>query len=111
MKPNRGPVPNLYQLHDGRLIAGEYPGDRDDGAARAKVGTLLDAGITCFVDLTESYEPDPYDRMLANEAAKRGVDARHVRLLIVDVCRRAPRERRAGYEGTGCGFRRVIRPG
>jgi ADP-ribosylglycohydrolase len=85
MNPNRGPIPNSYWLYDGRLIAGEYPGDRGDGPARAKIGALLDAGVTCFVDLTEPHELNPYDRILADEAARRGVQARHVRLPIVDV--------------------------
>jgi hypothetical protein len=77
--------PNSYRLLDGRLVAGEYPGDRDDAAACAKLGALLDAGVTCFVDLTEPHELDAYHEILAEEAATRGVQARHVRLPIVDI--------------------------
>ena len=85
MPRTRGPLPNSYQLPDGRLIAGEYPGDRNHAPAREKLGALLDAGVTCFVDLTEAHELRPYDGILAEEAAARGVRARHVRLSIVDV--------------------------
>jgi len=90
MSKDRGPIPNSYRLLDGRLIAGEYPGDRGDEAARAKLGALLDAGVTCFVNLTEAHELEPYDAILAEEAAARGVRARHVRLSITDVS--VPRE-------------------
>ena len=90
MSKDRGPIPNSYRLLDGRLIAGEYPGDRGDEAARAKLGALLDAGVTCFMDLTEAHELEPYDAILAEESAVRGVRARHVRLPITDVS--VPRE-------------------
>ena len=81
----RGPIPNSYRLLDGRLIAGEYPGDRHAGPAREKLGALLDSGVTCFLDLTEAHELRPYDAILAEEAEARGVHARHVRLPIADV--------------------------
>ena len=96
MSRTRGPLPNSYQLLDGRLIAGEYPGDRNDAPARQKLGALLAAGVTCFVDLTEPHELRPYDGILAEEAAARGVRARHVRLSIGDVSvPRAPELMRA----------------
>src|SRR5688572_25036717 len=85
MSIDRGPIPNSYVLLDGRLIAGEYPGDRRDGPAKAKLGALLDAGVRTFIDLTESHELDPYDRLLAAEAKARGAQARHVRFPIRDV--------------------------
>src|SRR5687768_718426 len=85
MTTHRGPIPNSYVLLDGRLIAGEYPGDRRDGPAKAKLGALLDAGVRTFIDLTESQELDPYDRILAVEAKAHGAEARHVRLPIRDV--------------------------
>jgi len=57
------PIPNSNVLLDGRLIAGEYPGDRRDGPAKAKFGALLDAGVRTFIDLTESHELAPYDSL------------------------------------------------
>ena len=71
MSIDRGPIPNSYVLLDGRLIAGEYPGDRRDGPAKAKLGALLDAGVRTFLDLTESHELAPYDSLLAAEAKAR----------------------------------------
>lgn len=53
-----------YWVEEGRLLAGEYPGHpSDDGRVREKVGALLAAGVTLFVDLTHirdgmrPYEP------------------------------------------------------
>ena len=81
----RGPIPNSYQLLDGRLIAGEYPGDRDETQARAKIGVLLDAGVTTFIDLTEPHELAPYERHVAEMARARGRDVKYRRLPIQDV--------------------------
>jgi protein-tyrosine phosphatase len=72
-------------LLDGRLIAGEYPGDRDDTSARAKLGALLDAGVTTFIDLTEPHELAPYDALVAEVARVRGREVKHHRVPIRDV--------------------------
>jgi protein-tyrosine phosphatase len=84
MTTHRGPIPNSCRLLDGRLIR-RVSWRLGDAPARAKLDGLLDAGFTCFVDLTEPHELDLYDRILVEEAAKRGVRARHVRLPIIDV--------------------------
>ena len=81
----RGPIPNSYQLLDGRLIAGEYPGDRDGTAARAKLAALLDAGVTSFIDLTEPHELVPYERLVVDMARARGKDVKYHRLSIQDI--------------------------
>lgn len=81
----RGPIPNSYRLHDGKLIAGEYPGDTDAASAREKLGALLDAGVTTFVDLTEPHELVPYAPLLAKMATARGVEATYIRHSIRDV--------------------------
>src|SRR5689334_1247086 len=81
----RGPIPNSYTLLDGRLVAGEYPGAKDDTPAREKLGALLDAGVTTFIDLTEPHELKPYAPLLGELAKQRGVDAKHVRHPIRDV--------------------------
>ncbi len=56
----------------GRLLATQYPGAQDPQKAARKIRTLLDAGITSFVDLTEAGEITwggapmvPYDDGLA----------------------------------------------
>lgn len=79
------PFADSYWAIPGELGAGEYPGDLSDRAARAKLIALLDAGVRLFVDLTEAFELEPYGPMLAELAAARGVEARHVRHPIRDA--------------------------
>ena len=81
----RGPIPNSYRLHDGRLIAGEYPGDLDEEVARAKLGALLDAGVTAFIDLMEGHEVAPYDGLVAEMAKARGRSVTYDRVPIRDI--------------------------
>jgi ADP-ribosylglycohydrolase len=70
------PIPNSYWVEPGRLLAGEYPGiTRPESAGR--VQTLLDAGITSFIDLTAEGELPPYNVDLGNRA-------RHRRFAITD---------------------------
>ena len=85
-EPHPAPIPNSYWLPGHRIAAGEYPGALRELEARAKIGALLDAGVRVFVDLTT---PDdlmtPYVELLADEAGRRGVAARHVPLPIRDM--------------------------
>jgi len=65
--PHRAPPPpleNTYWVEPGRLLAGEYPGAGPEQVARARIRKLLDAGIGCFIDLTEPGELEPYERWL-----------------------------------------------
>jgi len=106
MSSARGPIPNSYQLLDDRLIAGEYPGDYGDPPAREKLRALLDAGVTTFIDLTEPHELAPYEPLLAEEAAARGVEVRHVRLPIRDVSvQRSPDVMREILDAIDAGLR------
>ena len=50
------PIPDSYWVEPGRLLAGEYPRDRDDATSLIKLRRLLEAGITLFLDLTEEGE-------------------------------------------------------
>jgi protein-tyrosine phosphatase len=83
------PVPhaNSYWIPGTNSLAGDYPGDRTDEKARAKLGALLDAGVRRFIDLTRAGESGlrPYDTLLAEEARKRGVTVRYTRLTIPDM--------------------------
>jgi uncharacterized protein (DUF2384 family) len=74
-----GPIPDSYWVEDGRLLAGEYPGSRDETAARAKLATIRAAGVDTFLDLTEAgeYGLRPYEAQIA------GLEYR--RMPIVDV--------------------------
>jgi hypothetical protein len=80
------PIPNSYVLEKHELAAGEYPFSFDRASGLAKLATVLDAGITCFIDLTTSDDPlDPYHRELAELARARGVSARYQRLGFTDM--------------------------
>jgi len=80
------PFPNSYWLPGAQLLAGEYPGGKTHDAARRKLGALLDAGVTHWVDLTETVDPlAPYDEVLSALAFERGVEVTYARLSIPDM--------------------------
>ena len=58
------PADNAYWVEAGRFLAGEYPGAPAEEVARTRIRKLLDAGIDCFVDLTQPGELEAYDRWL-----------------------------------------------
>lgn len=62
------PIPHSYWVEPGRLLAGEYPGPSAPGEAATRLEKLLEAGITCFIDLTERGELPSYDTLLASVA-------------------------------------------
>lgn len=48
---------DTYWLEPGRILAGEYPGDKyADGLARHRLACLREAGVDAIVDLTEEDE-------------------------------------------------------
>ena len=63
-----GPVPDSYWVEPGRLLAGAYPGARDEDDARVRLARFREAGVTVFVDLTEEgeYGMAPYGPLLAD---------------------------------------------
>lgn len=79
------PFGNAYWVRHGQLLAGEYPGHAETSEARAKVGQIVDAGVTYVVDLTEDGELVAYAHLLHEQAAKRGVKVVHRRLPIRDA--------------------------
>lgn len=52
---------------DGRLLAGPYPGASKKAEAAAMLETFLDAGVTCFVDLTEGWSA--HDTLVLDQQA------------------------------------------
>lgn len=76
---------HAYWVEPGRLLAGEYPGEKNHpGKAAANINLLVDVGVRSFVDLTEDGELVAYDEHVAAAAAARGLDVRHVRVPIRD---------------------------
>jgi ADP-ribosylglycohydrolase len=94
LRAGGGPPPEGW-VHDGflhawwvepdRVLAGEYPGDKDPTETSRKVNLLIDAGIRTFVDLTVVDELKPYDAAVAAAARARGLDLRHRRFPIPDL--------------------------
>jgi protein-tyrosine phosphatase len=64
------PAAWTYWVVEGKLLAGPYPGSADTEGHRNKIQTLLNAGVTNFVNLMEEAESNwggktfvPYDRV------------------------------------------------
>jgi ADP-ribosylglycohydrolase len=57
-------LPNSYWVLPGRLLAGEHPGGSTPELTRERLSRLLEAGIDCFLDLTQPLEIAPYDASL-----------------------------------------------
>jgi len=80
------PLDDSYWLIEGQLLAGEYPGHWDERVARDQLTRLLDAGIRSFIDLTETSDPlEPYEDLVRQLAAGRGIEVRYQRLPIRDM--------------------------
>jgi hypothetical protein len=73
------PLGDSYWVVPGRLLAGEYPGARDDAQARRQLRRLRWCGVTDYIDLTEAgeYGLRPYAPLLDG-------GARHRRFPIPD---------------------------
>ena len=73
------PLPNTYWVLPGRLLAGEHPSGAEEAEARARLERLREAGIDCFVDLTEAGEQPDYRQLLPTRTW-------YLRSAIVDTC-------------------------
>ena len=78
------PIPNSYWVVSGCFAAGEYPGAMDP-VETTKLGTLLDAGIDNFIDLTELGELVAYSGIVEREARRRGLTVECERYPIRDM--------------------------
>jgi ADP-ribosylglycohydrolase len=61
------PLANSYWVLPGRLLAGEHPAARDLQSPAERIELLRAAGISCFIDLTEPGECEPYENLLPLE--------------------------------------------
>lgn len=79
-------IPQYYPVEDGKIYAGEYPGDVDPDCAEARLAHLVGAGIRTFVDLTAPADRMPaYDGLLVKLAEKNGVSLEHISIPIDDM--------------------------
>lgn len=66
------PIEHCYWVVPGRLLAGEYPRNKDEESSREKISALLRSGITIFIDLTEENEGLlPYAGLIGTASHKR----------------------------------------
>jgi ADP-ribosylglycohydrolase len=61
------PLDRTYWVVPGRLLVGEYPGSRSRAQSMERLRRFLEAGVTCFIDLTEPGEMPAYDLLLPFE--------------------------------------------
>src|SRR5690606_34412751 len=87
------PVPHsgCYWVVPGKFLAGNYPGEKDAEAARAKVASILDSGVRTFINLMKpddrnhSGQPfTPYADIASALAAERGISVVHQSFPITD---------------------------
>ena len=69
----RPPLPNSYWVEPDRILAGEHPSGTDDLTTRQRLKRLVDAGVDCFLDLTEPGELPAYEKLLPPTPAGRDV--------------------------------------
>jgi hypothetical protein len=66
------PIENSYWVVPGKLLAGEYPRNKDELSSQEKIDSLLQAGVRLFLDLTERDEGLlPYHDMIGNASHQR----------------------------------------
>jgi ADP-ribosylglycohydrolase len=77
------PVDDAYWVEPGRLLVGAHPGSRSRAQAMDRLRRFLEAGVTCFVDLTEPDESPAYEQLLPFETPT-GRRVEYLREPIVD---------------------------
>jgi len=87
MDNGRLEILDSYWVVPGQLLAGEYPGSRDEDEARRRLRWLLDQGVNFCLDLTQVNEAGlkPYVPWLSDEASQFGREIWHKRLPIPDM--------------------------
>src|SRR5512137_2616645 len=61
------PIDASYWVVPGKLLAGAHPGSRSRAQAMERLRRFVDAGVTCFIDLTEAVEMPSYEALLPFE--------------------------------------------
>ncbi len=85
MKPQRSAlIPNAYWIEPGKLLGGAYPATASCAVTLERIGVLLAAGVTSFVDLTEEGECVPYHMLLPPDKGLNGAEVRYVRKPLGD---------------------------
>lgn len=77
------PIDESYWVVPGRLLVGAYPGSRSRAQAMERLRRFLEAGVTCFIDLTETMETPGYEQLLPFETPA-GRRIEYLREPIID---------------------------
>ena len=77
------PIDASYWVVPGRLLVGEHPGSRSRAQSMERLRRFLEAGVTCFIDLTEPREMAGYEMLLPFETPT-GRRVEYLREPIVD---------------------------
>ena len=66
------PIENCYWVVPGKFLAGEYPRNKDKNSSITKINSLIGAGVSAFIDLTEKYEGLlPYSKLIGTASHQR----------------------------------------
>jgi ADP-ribosylglycohydrolase len=77
------PLESTYWVVPGRLLVGEHPGSRSRAQSMERLRSFLEAGVTCFIDLTEPGEAPAYEMLLPFETPA-GQRVEYLRETIAD---------------------------
>ena len=90
---NLTPLRNSYWVLPGKLLAGEHPTGTSHEATLDRLQRLIEAGVECFVDLTDPGETKRYDadlpfsvEYLRKPLKDHGVPAQHVHMVEILDC-------------------------
>jgi hypothetical protein len=79
-------IPEHYPIEPKKLLAGEYPGDRNPAIAAKRIRLLVAAGVRTFIDLTRTVDGlAPYACLLDDIAADTGCTLRHLSFPVPDM--------------------------
>lgn len=78
--------PDTYWVQPGKVLAGQYPTAASPALLQAKLRSLLQVGVSFFLDLTEAGEKGlpAYTSLLRAEADRLGVSVQYRRMAIPD---------------------------
>jgi hypothetical protein len=79
------PLDESYWVLPGKLLAGEYPGRREELETRKRIQGLIQAGIRICIDLTKPGELEPsYREIFMEELSQCGHDGNYYHFPIYD---------------------------
>ena len=66
------PIEYCYWVVPGKFLAGEYPMNKDKNSSISKINSLIGAGVSAFIDLTEKHEGlRPYSELIGTASHQR----------------------------------------